>query len=286
VEISPLLPPLLAFTVSFFTSMAGVSGAFLLLPFQVSILGYAAPSVSATNHLFNVIATPGGIYRYIAEGRMLWPLAVVLIFGGLPGVFVGAWLRVEYLPGSNEFRLFAGLVLLYIGLRLLIETLRTVPDVPLGRGTHRINRVACGAARVSFEFDGQTFAFKPQVVLLLSFLVGIVGGGYGVGGGVIIVPFLIAYLRLPVHVLAGATLLGTFGASAASVAAYQVLSVYFPEIPVGPNWKLGLLFGLGGLAGTWLGGGCQKYVSSRWIKLILCSGVLVVATRYVIGFWI
>lgn len=35
-----ILPPLVAFIVSFFTSKGGVPGAFLLLPFQVSVLGY------------------------------------------------------------------------------------------------------------------------------------------------------------------------------------------------------------------------------------------------------
>lgn len=68
ISLFPLLPPLAAFAVSFLTSMGGVSGAFLLLPLQIS-LGYTNPSVSATNHLFNVIAAPGGVWRYYREGR-------------------------------------------------------------------------------------------------------------------------------------------------------------------------------------------------------------------------
>ena len=98
VEVSPWLPPLAAFVVSFFTSMGGVSGAFLLLPFQMSFLGYTAPSVSATNHLFNIVAIPSGVYRYLKEGRMVWPLTWVVIVGTLPGVVLGAVIRVNYLP--------------------------------------------------------------------------------------------------------------------------------------------------------------------------------------------
>ena len=37
------LPPLAAFAVSFVTSMVGVSGAFLFLPFQMSALNFTAP---------------------------------------------------------------------------------------------------------------------------------------------------------------------------------------------------------------------------------------------------
>ncbi len=66
------LPPLVGFVISFFTSMIGVSGAFLLLPFQMSVLGYVTPSVSATNFVFNLVAIPGGIRRYASEKRMNW----------------------------------------------------------------------------------------------------------------------------------------------------------------------------------------------------------------------
>jgi len=88
IEASPLIPPLVAFVISFFTSMGGVSGAFLLLPFQMSFLGYTNPSVSATNQLFNVVAIPSGVYRYCKEGRMVWPLTWIVIIGTLPGVLI------------------------------------------------------------------------------------------------------------------------------------------------------------------------------------------------------
>ncbi|MCK4604793.1 MAG: sulfite exporter TauE/SafE family protein, partial [Deltaproteobacteria bacterium] len=98
IEVSPWIPPLVAFVISFFTSMGGVSGAFLILPFQVSFLGFNTPAVSATNQLFNIVAIPSGVYRYIKEGRMVWPLTWAVIIGTLPGVLIGAILRIQYLP--------------------------------------------------------------------------------------------------------------------------------------------------------------------------------------------
>ncbi|MCL4440277.1 MAG: sulfite exporter TauE/SafE family protein, partial [Firmicutes bacterium] len=65
VEINPLIPPLVAFLISSLTAPAGVSGAFLLLPFQMSVLNYTSPSVSPTNMIYNIVAIPGGLYRYI-----------------------------------------------------------------------------------------------------------------------------------------------------------------------------------------------------------------------------
>ena len=92
------IPPLVAFVVSTFTSMGGVSGAFLLLPFQVSVLNFTTPSVSATNFVYNIVAIPSGVYRYLKEGRMAWPLTWIVIVGTLPGVLIGYYLRVMYLP--------------------------------------------------------------------------------------------------------------------------------------------------------------------------------------------
>lgn len=89
IQTNAFQPPLVALVISFFTSMAVVSGAFLLLPFQISILGFTTPSVSATNFLYNVVGTPGGVLRYVKSKRMLWPLMACIISGSVPGVLIG-----------------------------------------------------------------------------------------------------------------------------------------------------------------------------------------------------
>lgn len=58
-----------ALAVSTVASPAGVSGAVLLLPFQVSVLGTPSPSVTPTNLLYNVVSTPGALYRYWRQGQ-------------------------------------------------------------------------------------------------------------------------------------------------------------------------------------------------------------------------
>jgi uncharacterized protein len=63
VEVNPLRPLLVAFAVCALTTPAGVSGAFLLLPCQVSVLGFTSPTVSPTNLVYNMVATPGGLFR-------------------------------------------------------------------------------------------------------------------------------------------------------------------------------------------------------------------------------
>jgi hypothetical protein len=304
------LPPLVAFFISFFTSMGGVSGAFLILPFQVSVLRFTSPSVSATNFVYNIVAIPSGVYRYMKEGRMAWPLTWVVIVGTLPGVFIGYYLRVLYLPDPRSFKAFVGCVLLYIGGRLLYElttrsqrgrqqmkALERKFDAHVEtRKKERTTRIASGLpaeavirtvsfslARVEFDFWGERFAFSTSAMFSLAFVVGIIGGTYGIGGGAIIAPFCVAVFRLPVYIVAGAALMGTFLTSLAGVFFYSVVPVR-ADLSTAPDWQLGLLFGLGGFAGMYCGARLQKVVPQRFIKTILGVLMLFLAVRYIVPF--
>ncbi|MBM9515269.1 sulfite exporter TauE/SafE family protein [Desulfogranum marinum] len=292
VEVNPCTPFIVAFIVSFFTSMGGVSGAFLLLPFQVSVLGYTTPSVSSTNQLYNIIATPSGVYRYIKEKRMLWPLTWAVIIGTLPGVFIGAWVRIKYLPDPKNFKLFVGTVLCYIGCQLFLDiTKKKVPKkgsnpLQAARDESTIRMVTSNIKQVVFTFGGQTHTFSTLAVYAVCFLVGVVGGIYGIGGGAIVAPFFVVIIGLPVHVVAGAALMGTFITSVAGVAFYQYFSLIYSDGAVAPDWALGLLFGCGGFCGMYLGARVQKFVSGRAIKSILCGCVLFVSAKYIGGYFL
>jgi hypothetical protein len=302
VEVSPWIPPLVSFAISFFTSMGGVSGAFLLLPFQVSVLGFNSPAVSATNQVFNIVAIPSGVYRYIREGRMVWPLTWIVIIGTLPGVLIGAVLRVQYLPNPRNFKVFAGLVLLYIGGRLVRDLLRKkspgqtlsaeeqfqklVREYRKTRGSEQEKLPAVvvkkfSLTRIVYEFYGQTFDLSATGIMALSFIVGIIGGVYGIGGGAIIAPFFVSFFHLPVYTVAGAALMGTFVTSVAGVSFYQAIAPFYPNVAVAPDWLLGFLFGIGGFAGMYCGARLQKFVPAKVIKWILVFCILFPAIKYI-----
>lgn len=278
------IPPLVAFVISFFTSMAGVSGAFLLLPFQMSVLGFTSPSVSSTNFFYNLVGIPAGVYKYTKEGRMLWPLVGCIVLGTVPGVLLGYVIRILYLPDPKNFKFFVGLVLLYIGYRLLRslnkKSSRGNPSV----NTLRVSDIKFTLTRVRFTFKDNEVSFSVPLVFGVSFLVGIVGGIYGIGGGSIIAPFLVSVLGLPVYVVAGAVLMGTFSTSAFGLLFYSLLPLK-GGTTAPPDWALGALFGLGGLAGMYLGARFQKYMPERVIKAILTGVILVVAGKYIIQFF-
>ncbi|MFA6009502.1 MAG: sulfite exporter TauE/SafE family protein [Desulfobacteraceae bacterium] len=306
IETAVWVPPLVAFVISFFTSMGGVSGAFLLLPFQMSFLGYTNPSVSATNQVFNIVAIPSGVYRYWKEGRMVWPLTVVVVIGTLPGVFIGAFVRVAYLPDSRNFKLFAAAVLLYIGARMVWDLVKKKSDNANSEERfqavvrrHRTNvaqkdqaDVDMAAARIThfnlkrlgYTFYGEQFDVSFWGIFALSFIVGIVGGIYGIGGGSIIAPFFVTFFGLPVYTVAGAALMGTFVTSIAGVGFYQAIAPYYPQLSVAPDWLLGSLFGLGGMVGMYLGARCQKFVPAKVIKWMLAVIIVFTAVKYALEF--
>ena len=311
IEVSPWIPPLVAFAISFFTSMGGVSGAFLLLPFQMSFLGYTNPSVSATNQVFNIIAIPSGVYRYCREGRMVWPLTWIVIAGTLPGVFIGAIVRVAFLPDPRHFKLFAAGVLLYIATKLVLDLLtssstvsnsakselkfhKTVHHDPKDMawaGTEDTGHLSTikvtnfNFKRLKYTFYDEAFDVSFCGIFFLSFIVGIVGGIYGIGGGSIIAPFLVTIFGLPVYTVAGAALMGTFVTSVAGVAFYQMIAPLYPDISVAPDWLLGLLFGIGGMAGMYLGARCQKFVPAKTIKWMLAGIITFTGIKYIVGFF-
>jgi uncharacterized membrane protein YfcA len=287
IEVAIWIPPLVAFMISFLTSMGGVSGAFLLLPFQVSFLGYTTPSVSATNQVFNIVAIPSGVYRYYKENRMVWPLTWVVVLGTLPGVIAGAIIRVNYLSDPGNFKFFAGLVLGYIGLRMVRDILRrkegrgdgqkTTTDTPVGRIAVREFSIR----RISYDFSGQTYSASTPGIFMMSLVVGVVGGAYGIGGGSIVAPFFVSVFGLHVYTVAGAALMGTFVTSVTGVAFYQILAVFHTGQNIAPDWALGILFGLGGMLGMYCGARTQKHVPARYIKIMLCVIILGTALKYI-----
>lgn len=307
VKTNILLPPLVAMVISFFTSMGGISGAFLLLPFQMSVLNYTAPSVSGTNHVFNIIAIPSGVYRYIKEGRMAWPLTWIVVAGTLPGVFLGYYVRVLWLPDPKAFKLFVGCVLLYIGVRLVKDLVWKKKTKTAGAKsleerfkarTAEIKKEQCAKLaagipadavvrtismsfkKIEYEFWGGRFSFSTVGMFSLALVVGVIGGAYGIGGGSIIAPFCVAVFRLPVYTIAGAALMGTFITSVAG-------GIFFSLIPASggmsamPDWPLGILFGIGGFVGMYLGARVQKFVPQKFIKAMLGIVIVFLAVKYI-----
>jgi uncharacterized protein len=241
-----------AFVIAAATVPAGVSGAVLLLPFQVSILGTPSPAVTPTNLLYNVVATPGALWQYWRQGQRGGNLVRPLLVGTLPGVVVGSIIRVELLPGPRVFEAVVALVLLPMGVWLLFGR----RDAALGR---------------RWELTG-----VPLVCI--AAVVGCVGGIYGIGGGSILAPILIGTGRSPSEV-APATLASTFLTSIAGVVTFVLLATQ-SHGSISPDWPVGIALGVGGLCGGYVGAHLQPRLPELVVRRLLGVIVVAIGVRY------
>jgi uncharacterized membrane protein YfcA len=239
-----------AYLIALATTPAGISGAVLLPPFQAAVLGTPSLAITPTNLVYNVVATPGALYRYWRQGQTGGRLALILIAGTLPGVIAGSLIRVELLPGEDVFAVVVAVVLIPLGcwLALTRPAAADKPDRP---------------ARV----------IPVPALVALAVAVGCVGGIYGIGGGAILAPVLIGSGQRA-SVVAPAALASTFVTSVAGVTTFTVLSLYHPGA-VAPDWSVGLALGAGGLAGGYTGARIQSRMPDVLLRRLV--GILVIA---------
>jgi uncharacterized membrane protein YfcA len=249
-----LLGAAISFVLATLTTPVGVSGAVFLVPVQVSILHTPSPSVTPTNLLYNVIATPGGLARYAGRGFVRAPLTRTLVVGTLPGVVLGAVLRVELLPGPGAFYLVIAAVLAPLGLWLASAPRPSTARRSWDARDHRITALAFG--------------------------VGTVGGIYGIGGGSLLGPILVA-LGFSIYEVAPAALASTFVTSIAGVLTYGLISLDHTG-SIAPAWVVGIAMGLGGLGGGYLGAGLQSRLPEMLLRRGLGVLALALAVRYLV----
>lgn len=282
-------PGVVAMLIATVTSTGGVTGAFIIMPFQVSILGYSSPGASSTNLLYNIIAIPSGVYRFHKEKRMLWSLAILTGLGTIPGLVLGAYIRIKYIPDPHSFKLFAGFLLLALAVKLVYDlfTKNNKKQINTPR-QFEVKTLPWNKWRIDYEFDNHVYSIPTVPIFLVSLLVGVAGGAYGIGGGAILSPYLIAVYGLPVHSIAGAMLLGTWITSVVGVFVYFIIGSLLSSTgtAVSPDWLLGLSLGLGGLIGIYIGSSLQRFISVSIIKTILVVALLIIAVRYISGYFI
>ncbi|WP_021599264.1 TSUP family transporter [Actinomadura welshii] len=175
-----------------------MSGAVFLLPVQLSVLGVPSPAVTPTNLLFNVVAGPGALARHHRQGGLAGPLTRLLIAGTLPGVMLGASIRVFVVPGPTVFRVLVALLLLPLGLWLCVRAVRPPKH--------------------------QTGQPSTRFITALALAVRTVGGIHGIGGGSILGPILVGR-GMPIARVAPAALASTFLTSLVGAGTYAVLSL-------------------------------------------------------------
>lgn len=149
----------------FLSGMFGVGGGIIMVPLLIWLIGLDQRRAAATSLVAIVPAAISGTVQYAAAGHLDIVAGLLIAAGGIAGSLVGTRL-LRTLP-------LGWLRWLFIGL-LVVTAVRLLFEVPS---------------------RGADIAITPGVIaglIVLGLVMGIASGLFGIGGGVIAVPVLIA----------------------------------------------------------------------------------------------
>lgn len=229
----------------------GGGGSILTVPILVYILGQDAHEATVTSLVIVGTTSLFGMIPHAREGRVR--SATALMFGatGLVGAFAGTALN-QRVSGSMLLLLFGALMLL-VAARMLRRGQGRPADAmgqPQPRQTPMWQVVGAGIT------------------------VGALTGFFGVGGGFLIVPALVMVLGFPMRVAVGTSL--------AIIAINSAISVIARGDIASIDVQVALLFILGGIAGSLVGGRLagridERRLSQGFATMVAVLGVFLIA---------
>lgn len=269
-DLNPLIPVLVGAVISVLLGQVGLTGGIVTLPFMVSILNFTSPSVNSTNLVYVLTSTLGSIASYRREQRLVWRLGIVSGIGGIGGSLIGPILRVGLFSDPARFKTLFGVLMALIALRLLLRTPRLIK---IGK----VERTGGSFLSQNFVFSGITYTYSTVHVLAVSALAGMVSTFFGIGTGVLLIPFYTTILKLPIYAVAGSALLSTLMISGAGTAVYASLET---GMSTSPDLGLGLLLGFGGVMGGFASAKIQPYIPASILQRMLGIALLTWAAIY------
>lgn len=111
-----------------------------------------------------------------------------------------------------------------------------------------------------------------MLLALAGLLSGIVGGFFGIGGGIIIVPILVIFFNFSQKLAQGTTL-------AALIPPIGLLAAFAYWKTGNVNLKAALIIAVGFLIGGWIGGFAAQYVPEFYLRKFFAVMLVLVAIK-------
>ena len=216
--------------VGFSLGLVGGGGSILAVPLLIYLVGVSDPHVAIGTGAIAVAANAAAnLANHVRAGNVKWRCASVFALAGIAGAFLGSTLG-KIIDGQKLLALFA-IVMLVVGVLMLRgRSGEGVPSVKLNREN------------------------LPKL-LASGLFTGALSGFFGIGGGFLIVPALIAATGMPILYAVGSSLLAVT-AFGVTTAANYALSGFV-------DWSLAALFITGGVLGGLLGSRSANSLADR-----------------------
>ena len=239
----------------FVLGLVGGGGSILAVPLLVYVVGVPSPHIAiGTSAIAVALSAAVNLIGHARARTVKWPCAITFATAGMIGAAGGAQLG-KMVDGARLLALFGGLMIVVGVLMLRPRQAAGNPDVKLTRES------------------------LPQLMPMLAGLglaIGILSGFFGIGGGFLIVPGLIGATAMPLINAIGSSLVSVTALGLTTAASYALSGLV--------DWRLALLFVLGGSIGGLLGVRLAKYLSGRKTVLTrIFSGIVITVGFYVIS---
>lgn len=204
--------------------LVGGGGSILAVPLLIHVVGVSSTHAAiGTAAIAVAVSALAGLAGHARAGTVKWPCALVFAAAGVIGAAIGAEMG-KALDGAKLLMLF-GVLMIGVGLSMLRKRRKEAdPAVRLSRVT---------AARL-----------LPRLVPM-GVGTGLAAGFFGIGGGFLIVPALVAATAMPLAYAVGTSLVVVTALGLTTATSYA-LSGHV-------DWPLTALLIAGGIVGTGAG---------------------------------
>ena len=234
---------LLGFAAGVLGSMLGLGGGVIMVP-VLTFLGFSS-TVAASNSLFAALSNAiASTVSYSRQKRVEFSLGIKLGLLSVPGTVLGAMISTDAAPGI--FKILFGLVLIvsavYIFLRKKLET-------------------------------GEKNLSKQMVVFATgaSFFAGIISAFFGIGGGIIFVPLMVAGMGMVMKKAAPTSQLILLFSSFSGVIVHSILGH--------PDFLQAGFLAIGSFIGGLVGARLSIDIKDRYLQILVSVVILIVATK-------
>ncbi len=235
--------------VGFTLGLVGGGGSILAVPLMVYLVGVASPHVAiGTSALAVAVNAATGLASHARAGTVKWRCGLMYASAGILGALAGSTAGKAF-DGHKLLFLFA-IVMIVVGIVML-----------RGRKNKGVEGAEC------------TRENAPKV-LGYGLGTGIFSGFFGIGGGFLIVPGLVAATRMPIINAVGTSLIAVtaFGLTTAANYAWSGLI----------DWPLAGVFIVGGIVGGFGGTALAERLSGKGVLTTVFAGLIFVVAAYML----
>lgn len=235
--------------VGFVLGLVGGGGSILAVPLMVYLVGVRSPHVAIGTSALAVAANAAlGLATHARLGNVKWRCSIVFAVAGVAGALIGSTLGKAF-DGQKLLFLFA-LVMVVVGILML----------------RRRGHVGDAEVRLGRE--------NAAKLVLYGLGTGLFSGFFGIGGGFLIVPGLVAATGMPMLFAVGSSLVAVTAFGLTTAANYALSGLV--------DWILALVFIGGGFLGSFVGTRAAKRLSGAGHLTTVFGSLIFVVAAYML----